>query len=247
MVGSTIGWIQAPYVPCPAQPEEIAAACVSLEGHGVSIVPGLSCRNRFDAPDYLRGEETQILGALGLSTQLRDGRRLLCLPGTHTKWVLIEDGCIREFFSALTGELFGLLKKHSILVREHRVGQDPNAEAEDADAFSRGVVDFNALPHLSLLHRLFEVRSRQLAGELAPPAAAAYLSGMLIASDVHGALSALSDRYTGAPVVLGSSLLTRLYARACALRGRDVQEIDGAAASLHGLAWVARSTRTHAV
>jgi 2-dehydro-3-deoxygalactonokinase len=235
MVGSTLGWIQAPYVSCPAQAEQIAAACVSLEGGGVRVVPGLSCRNRFDAPDYLRGEETQILGALGLSTPLRHGRRLLCLPGTHTKWVLIEDGCIREFFSAPTGELFAVLRDHSVLVREHGVG-------EDDQAFDKGVADFNALPQVSLLHRLFEVRSRQLAGELPPPAASAYLSGMLIASDVHGALRAMSGCYTGTPVVVGSSKLTNLYSRVCALDGCDVQELDGVDASLHGLAWVQRMT-----
>jgi 2-dehydro-3-deoxygalactonokinase len=239
MVGSTLGWIQAPYVPCPAQAEQIAAACVSLDGGDVRVVPGLSCRNRFDAPDYLRGEETQILGALVLSTQLHHGRRLLCLPGTHTKWVLIEDGCIREFFSAPTGELFAVLRDHSVLVREHRTG-------EDAQAFEKGVADFMALPQASLLHRLFEVRGRQLAGELPPPAASAYLSGMLIASDVHGALRAMSDCYTGIPVVIGSPKLTNLYARVCALSGCDVQQLDGMDASLHGLAWVKRMT-THAV
>ena len=107
MVGSSIGWVQAPYVVCPAIPEEIADACVLLRGGNVHIIPGLSCRNRFDAPDFLRGEETQILGALHLAPILRHGRWLICLPGTHTKWALLEDGVVLVDFKRFrtgTGE-----------------------------------------------------------------------------------------------------------------------------------------------
>jgi 2-keto-3-deoxy-galactonokinase len=92
MVGSSIGWVEAPYLACPARPKDIAAACARVREGRIRIVPGLSCRNRFDAPDVMRGEETQILGALDLQPDLRQGRRLLCLPGTHTKWVLLEEG-----------------------------------------------------------------------------------------------------------------------------------------------------------
>jgi 2-dehydro-3-deoxygalactonokinase len=237
MVGSSIGWTQAPYVACPAMPEQIAQACVTLLDGSVHIVPGLSCRNRFNAPDFLRGEETQILGALNLEDALRQGCRLLCLPGTHTKWVVLQDGAVSEFFTAPTGELFALLSEHSVLVGKHGRLE----VAADAAAFREGLARFNEFPELQLLHRLFECRGRQLSGELAAAAAAAYLSGLLVASDVHGALRALSGSIAARSVCLiGSSQLTQLYASALAVHGYGASCVDGAAASLAGLAQVYR-------
>jgi 2-dehydro-3-deoxygalactonokinase len=237
MVGSNIGWTEAPYVACPALPEQIADACVALCGGRVHIVPGLSCSNRFNAPDFLRGEETQILGALHLIESLRQERRLLCLPGTHTKWVVLQDGAVREFFTAPTGELFALLCEHSVLLRKH--GQ--MATAVDADAFTKGLAHFDDFPQAELLHRLFECRSRQLSGEFSLSAATGYLSGLLIASDVHGALRALAEPFAAQPVYLiGAPELTRRYAAALGRHGRDTYAVDGAAASLAGLAQVHR-------
>jgi 2-dehydro-3-deoxygalactonokinase len=236
MVGSSIGWVQVPYVACPVKPERIADACVSLRGGSIHIVPGLSCRNRFDAPDFLRGEETQILGALQLAPALRQGRRLLCLPGTHTKWVSLEDGLVREFSTASTGELFAVVCKHSVLVGKYGSGETRT----DAEAFKNGLASFNAFPHAQLLHRLFECRSRQLSGELRAPAA--YLSGLLIASDVHGALRMLSSSIeTRMVYVIGSPDLTQLYATAFASHEYEAFQVDGATASRAGLAQVHQS------
>jgi 2-dehydro-3-deoxygalactonokinase len=237
MVGSSIGWTQAPYVPCPAHPEQIVEACTALEGGRIQIVPGLSCRNRFNAPDLLRGEETQILGALGLEHRLRQERCVICLPGTHTKWVVVEDGWVREFFTAPTGELFALLRDRSVLVRKPH-GVDDEL---DADAFKKGLTNFNEFPDAQVLHRLFECRSRQLSGEFEAHAASSYLSGMLVASDVHGALRVLSNSATARTVFLiGSPQLTQLYATACAFSNYDTHQVDGAAASLAGLTQVYR-------
>lgn len=236
MVGSSIGWTQVPYVPCPARPEQIADACTPLEGRRIHIVPGLSCRNRFNAPDLLRGEETQLLGALSLVNRWPLGRCVVCLPGTHTKWVVVEDGCVREFFTAPTGELFALLRDRSILVREPR-SADPETEA---DTFKKALAHFNEYPGSQVLHRLFECRGRQLSGEFPAEAASAYLSGLLIASDVQGALRVLSTPL-GAPAVflVGAPQLTQLYADACAFNNvHDAQQVDGVSASLAGLAQV---------
>lgn len=236
MVGSNIGWAQAPYVACPAKPEQIADACVALNGGTVHIVPGLSCRNRFNAPDFLRGEETQILGALKLVPTLGEGLGLLCLPGTHTKWAVVEDGWIRDFFSAPTGELFALLRDHSVLVRNQGI-----PDSADSDAFRKGFARFSEFPQAQLLHRLFECRARQLSGEFTASAAEAYLSGLLIASDVHGALRLLPDSATARPIwLIGSSELTQRYASALAFCGRGAHRVDGAAASIAGLAQVHR-------
>jgi 2-dehydro-3-deoxygalactonokinase len=235
MVGSTIGWTEAPYVPCPTEPEQIVDACVALEGGRIRIVPGLACRSHFRAPDVMRGEETQILGALSLHEKLRKGRWILCLPGTHTKWVSVENGRVRDFFTALTGELFAVLRDHSILVRNPQ-GTD---QAADANAFAKGLADLNEFPDTQILHKLFECRSRQLRGEFPAHAAAAYLSGMLIASDVHNALRTLADFATERTVFLiGAPRLTERYATACALAHYEVCRVDGSEASLGGLTQV---------
>jgi 2-dehydro-3-deoxygalactonokinase len=250
MVGSSIGWLQAPYLPCPARLGQIAGACVSPHD-GVHVVPGLSCRNRFRAPDFMRGEETQVLGALSIEPALRHGRRLLCLPGTHTKWVLLADGVVEEFLTAPTGELFALLRDHSVLLRGNPAGQASDAAARnvvaadpvafDAVAFEEGLAQFNEYPQAQLLHRLFECRARRLDGAMSLEASAAFLSGLLVASDVSGALRLLAGN-TGMPSVhlVGAPALTQLYAIGLATHDCVASSIEGEAASVAGLAQLHR-------
>ena len=237
MVGSNIGWVQAPYAPCPVSLADIAAHSTSLRDGAIRIVPGLSCRNRFDAPDFMRGEETQILGALALAPALRQGRQLLCLPGTHTKWALLSDGVVTEFLTAPTGELFNLLSNHSVLVRER--GE------VTGDAFRNGLEQFARFPRAQLLDRLFECRSRTLSGELAAHDAGAFLSGLLVASDIAGALETFGE--LPAIHLVGSPSLTRLYAQGLSHRHCQSNAIDGSAASLAGLAQIRTQLVTHAI
>jgi 2-dehydro-3-deoxygalactonokinase len=237
MVGSNFGWLQAPYVACPTRLEHIADACVPVPDTLVRIVPGLSCINQFGAPDFMRGEETQILGAMHLAQQLGVGRRLLCLPGTHTKWVMVVDGTIREFLTAVSGELFAVLRKHSVLVRDPRGDADPT----DLQAFHQGMTEFKNFPQAQLVHRIFECRARQLSGEITAHAADAYLSGLCIASDVLGALRLFSQSTPPEPVhVIGSSELSRLYAAALKHQHCEVHSLNGSGASLAGIAQVQR-------
>jgi 2-dehydro-3-deoxygalactonokinase len=237
MIGSSIGWVQAPYVSCPANPEKIVDACVALRENTVHIVPGLRCENRLGAPDFMRGEETQILGALTLDPALRRDQRLLCLPGTHTKWVLLEDGIVRECLTAPTGELFAALRDHSILVPAENRATKVTADA----AFAAGAARFEHLPQTQVLHRLFECRSRLLNGEMAAGGAAAFLSGLLIGADVSGALQVLAQSLAETSVwVIGEPQLTQLYAAALQQRSYGARQLDGAGASLAGL------TRVHA-
>jgi 2-dehydro-3-deoxygalactonokinase len=236
MIGSSIGWVQAPYVSCPADPEQIVDGCVALRAGTVHIVPGARCENRLRAADFMRGEETQILGAMTLEPTLRQGRRLLCLPGTHTKWVMLENGIISEFLTAPTGELFAALRDHSVLVPAEGRAETVSAGA----AFEEGVKRCNEFPQAQVLHRLFECRSRMLNGELSGRNAAAFLSGLLIAADVGGALQLFSNAGAETTVYLiGAPQLTQLYAAALRHHSRGAQQLDGAAASLAGL------TRVH--
>lgn len=237
MVGSSIGWTQVPYVPCPVRPAQIAGACLALRDGEVQIVPGLSCRNRLGSPDFMRGEETQLLGALALEPGLRSGRHLLCLPGTHTKWVALEDGEVRDFLTAPAGEIFALLRDHSVLVHQ----RDSIESGPGAAGFARGLAEFNRLPSAQILHRLFECRARRLAGDLAEADAAPYMSGLLIASDVAGAVRLFEDYLATRSVrLVGTPQLAALYASALRAHALDGNVIEGAAAALAGLARVHR-------
>ena len=176
MIGSRQGWVEVPYAPCPAGLDEIAAGMRRIDwpGSDAWIAPGLTCRDDAGVPDVMRGEETQILGALG---QLDAGRHTICLPGTHSKWVDIENRRIVRFSTHMTGEAFAMFKAHSILGRMMQDGvADPNA-------FAQGVR--RSADAGGLLHHVFGVRSLGLSGELPESASASYLSGLLIGHEIH--------------------------------------------------------------
>lgn len=236
MVGSAMGWAETPYLNCPLVPLQIAHSCTSPQGMDrVQIIPGIRCQNRFGAPDVMRGEETQILGALSLHVDLRRGRQLLGLPGTHCKWVLLRDGEIAEFISAPSGEIFEALRDHTVLVGGRNRANDPVSGA----SFLAGLQQYNKYPDAQLLQRLFECRSRRLSGELTEEGAAGYLSGLIVASDVIGALSTFEEGQSSDEIhLIGNPTLTDLYAQAIQLHGRAVVKIDGAAASVAGLTQV---------
>src|SRR5262249_19578742 len=147
----------------PAKPEAIAkdALCFAANGRDIAIAPGLTCRNRLLAPDMMRGEETQILGAIRCEPKLAKGRQFLCMPGTHTKGVSLKDGVIDTFLTALTGELSDVLHNHSVLVNAGGA-----AETVGGSEFARALEQTKMYPDAELIHLLFEVRSRQLKGEL---------------------------------------------------------------------------------
>jgi len=229
MAGSRNGWKETPYVPCPADSASLRRALVRFEAEDlrVSIVPGVSCRNRLGAPDVMRGEETQIVGALALRPDLGIGDKLLCLPGTHTKWVWVEDGAMRHFLTAMTGELFALLRDHSMLARAGTGGSGAG------DGFERGLAIDAALGPASLTHALFAARSRQLIDGASKDWALAFISGLLVGSDVRGAIELF-----GSPrevILIGDPALTDLYVRALRPGRVDTVPLDGGACSLAGL------------
>jgi 2-dehydro-3-deoxygalactonokinase len=230
MVGSTLGWREASYLPCPAPAAAIAGAALRFkaDGRDIAIAPGLSCRNPGGAPDVMRGEETQILGALGLYPELARGRHLVCLPGTHTKWVLVEDGAVTSFQTALSGELYDLLLHHSILAR------GSNAADANNEAFAQGV-KFARQSGGLLLH-LFSTRSRQLAGEIAPADAASYLSGLVLGADVAGAMDLFA--ITGRVTLICAPALAALYEKVLTLYGLQSAILDGGEAVLAGLVYL---------
>jgi 2-dehydro-3-deoxygalactonokinase len=203
MIGSRQGWIEAPYCACPAGLTEIAASLVSLTtgtGRKIVFVPGLSCMDANGVPDVIRGEETQVLGALA------DENGAYLLPGTHSKWLAVSDGRIDRFATYMTGEVYAVLKAHTILGRLMR------EEGDDAGAFSAGIARGAAAPEL-LLHTIFGTRTLGLFGTLEPRALPSYLSGLLIGSEIAAATHDLGSKVR--VTILASAALAERYAKAC--------------------------------
>jgi 2-dehydro-3-deoxygalactonokinase len=208
MIGSKQGWLEAPYCACPADAAAIARALAQLHvpGRESHIVPGLSCTNAAGVPDVMRGEETQIIGAIA-----PEGKHLAVLPGTHSKWAWVEQGSVRGFASFMTGEIYSALTGHTILGRLMKL-----EAMHEPEAFARGVRYGLAAPQ-ALMSRVFSARTLGLFGELAETALPSYLSGLLIGSEIGGALSLTP--YTGTVTILGNAALTQRYVEAFAIAG----------------------------
>jgi 2-dehydro-3-deoxygalactonokinase len=236
MAGSRNGWREAPYLPCPVDLRALGEAALRFEADQapVAISPGLSCRSRLGSPDVMRGEETQIAGAIALRPGLGTGNHLLCLPGTHTKWARLQDGRVLDFLTALTGELFALLRDGSTLMRAAHAGTEARSTPGDSrDGFERGIEDAAAPGSSSLLHSLFGVRSRQLLDGRSREWALSYLSGLLIGADVRGVIPLFA---AGQEVVLiGDAALTERYANALRREGITASCLDGEDCALAGL------------
>ena len=220
MVGSNRGWIEAPYVACPAGIEDIAAHLVWPEEKRTAIVPGVSLLDGEDA-DVMRGEEVQVLGALATGEVGRDA--LVCHPGTHNKWVRVAGGRIQRFTTVMTGELFNLLKQHSIL--SGMIG----GKVEPGVAFERGVL--RGLEGTIVTAELFKVRARVLLGQSPEAEAPSFASGLLIGADLRAGLEGTSDEEV---IVMGRPELTALYAEALRIAGRRSREMDGERAFIAG-------------
>ncbi|RAO76553.1 2-dehydro-3-deoxygalactonokinase [Dyella jiangningensis] len=215
MVGSRNGWQEVPYLDTPTRVDRLAGALTHLEvpgGRVIHLVPGLRDPQR---PDVMRGEETQVVGALAFSPSIGQ-RGCLLLPGTHSKWVSLRDGAVAGFATVMTGELFGLLMQHSIL------GAQLPADANDEQAFLRGVVAAKASDSAGALSRVFSARTLMLDGVLAPAAVADYLSGLLIGDELRMALAAgWLDARTRVQMV-GEGALCERYLKAAAVFAIDI-------------------------
>jgi len=232
MIGSNRGWKEAPYVPCPAGLDELAAKLVWV-GEREAIVPGVSYLGQGRA-DVMRGEEVQLLGAVAAGLVSRDA--LACHPGTHNKWALLRGGVIHLFGTVMTGasgELFSLLKEHSILAD---LLQGP---VEVNDAFKQGVR--RVLERDMLPADLFGARAQVLLGQMNKDDVPSYVSGLLVGTDVR---IGLTWPLTARIPVLGRKELTQLYAAAIEEAGRAAVEIDGETCFLAGINEIAKRIDT---
>ncbi len=233
MVGSRQGWVEAPYVDVPAGIGAILQGAARIEGaaRDIRIVPGLAQRLA-DAPDVMRGEETQLAGA-GLPAS---GRHVVCLPGTHSKWAKVEDGAVTGFGTWPTGELFSVLAAHSIL--RHSLGERPAPVLPDDQAF-REACGKALAGGGDLGSRLFSIRAAGLLLGQTPEQASASLSGLLIGAEIASAIRR-HGMAGGTVTLVASGALAGLYAAALGLAGLEVRPVDADAAVRAGLLAAAR-------
>jgi 2-dehydro-3-deoxygalactonokinase len=216
MIGSAQGWIEAPYASLPADLDSVARALVTVPDAGLLIVPGIAQRGGM--PDVMRGEETQLFGAMTRSAAL-SSESVAVLPGTHSKWARVAHGRVEGFTTYITGEMFGVLSRHSIL------GRLAGASADDAapgEAFVRGVRHARDVA-AGLASLVFSARSAVLVGDLPAEDSLEYLSGVLIGDEIRSGL-ANGDRPR---VLIGEPALCDRYATALGEFGVAEVEMPG--------------------
>jgi 2-dehydro-3-deoxygalactonokinase len=236
MAGARTGWREAPYVETPAPLVGLFQHAVQPEGvsRPVYILPGV-CQREGGAYDVMRGEETQLAGALDQGLD----NALFCLPGTHSKWALVQDGQVRRFSTVMTGELFNLISRQSIL--RLSVPEDGDAEA-DPEIFDAAVAQ--ALePGFALTSVLFSIRAEGLLVSDAKTNPAARLSGLLIGAEIAAIRDDLLRH--GKAYLIGTGKLTRLYARALSKAGGEAVLLDGGVLVRRGLLASALSLFDH--
>jgi 2-dehydro-3-deoxygalactonokinase len=234
MAGARQGWVEAGYVDTPAPLAAILEGAVSVPGQSrdIRILPGIAQRDPH-APDVMRGEETQLLGALGLDAT---GDALVCMPGTHSKWVTVRGGKVARFATFMTGELFSAISRETIL--SHAVSGAE--QAEDREAFNAALTAAFETP-AQAANLLFRVRSRQLLFGGSPAAARETISGTLIGLEMAAELPAA--RGTAVTLIASGQLATR-YRSAIETLSATVRVIDADEAVRRGLSMAARAIWT---
>jgi 2-dehydro-3-deoxygalactonokinase len=230
MVGSREGWVEAPYATCPAGPAEIAQALVPVDlenGRKGYVIPGLFCEPAPGAADVMRGEETLALG-VGIENGL------ICSAGTHPKWIAMKNGRIERFATYMTGEMYALLREHSMIGR-------PATEPEDPKGFDLGLkaAERNSGENrVGLLHLLFSARASVVSGKMNSNLLAPYLSGLLTGDEINGALSQFG-RPTSV-TILAAPERADLYIHALKRHGIKAETKDTQQALIAGLARIVR-------
>lgn len=217
MAGARAGWVEAPYVLCPAGAGDLAARVVRPED-GVAIVPGVAL-SADGLGDVMRGEETQAVGLFGSGES-----GVMVAPGTHSKWIAVRNGRMERFRTFATGELFAAVRTATL------IGRGLPEPGVDDTAFDEGVRQ--ALADPAITAHLFSVRVHQLSGSLDPRGASDFLSGLLLGAEIA---AAPAERSASIAIVGGEHLAAR-YARGLALAGfTSVRVAAGETAAARGL------------
>lgn len=233
MAGARGGWVEAGYIDTPASLNAISSGAKPIpdSSRDIRILPGLAQRDE-KYPDVMRGEETQLLGAVG---SFDGDSGIVCMPGTHSKWVTVSGQSVTAFSTYMTGELFDVITHHSILAAAIKDGEQLSP---DNPVFAKAVRSMSAQPG-RLTSQLFAARSGQILHGMSATDAIAHISGSLIGAEIAGALI---DLKVGSKVVLvATGRLQSLYKAAFQILNIDFVIIDADAAVLSGLATAARS------
>ncbi|HKI13626.1 MAG TPA: 2-dehydro-3-deoxygalactonokinase [Roseiarcus sp.] len=236
MVGSRHGWREAPYVRCPAGPNDVAQRLTTVEAYGrrVFLAPGLSTEDEAGLPDVMRGEETEIFGVADLGVHL--GARLIVLPGSHSKWARIEGGRVAAFKTFVTGELFQALRDHTIAGAFAKAAPAKAPGEAFVLGVKRGAAASSGKAKAGLLGLLFGARALPLMGALDQDDAGEYLSGLLVGAEIGEA----RRLYPGEePHVAGAETLVKRYLAAFEALGVGARAAPPRAAA-RGLFRIAR-------
>jgi 2-dehydro-3-deoxygalactonokinase len=228
MAGARQGWLEAPYLDAPANLEALCAGAVTPAMPGARwsarILPGI-CQRQAGAEDVMRGEETQLLG---LGTLLPGFDGVVCMPGTHSKWVQLARRRVERFATAMTGELFEVLRTHSVL--RHSLAGPLDGPQRDV-GFEAGLDAGVASPQ-ALSATLFKVRAASLLSARSPDWCAGFLSGILIGSEIGAQRDWIG---AGEVAIVGDAGLAALYLKGVSAIGGRSRIVDGTEATLAGL------------
>lgn len=233
MVGSTLGWIDVPYLQCPINLDIIPKKTFTFNARGfpVSIVPGLSCRNPFGHPDVMRGEETELFSWLATATEAQKKNSILCVPGTHAKWVQVKNSEISTFFTSVVGEAYQVISANGVLAKPHY-----QKSVQSSKAFLQAVKDIAARPQ-NLMNLLFTTRAYTVTGKFTDADATDYLSGLLIGADINAAVECFDLdvlRQMTIPLI-GAKYLIERYADGLAHWGISSELVNAAETGAKGL------------
>lgn len=234
MVGSRQGWQEAPYKKMPCRIDAIAANAVKIDGvsRDVRILPGIAHFNA-TKPDVMRSEETQLLGLYDMLGEDLSG--LVCMPGSHAKWVRIENGLVIDFATSLSGELFAALSVSSVL--QHSLKNASKKVDPQSDVYSRAVRNSLSDP-ATVLTRLFAARPHSLLNQMSDDDASAHISGTIVGQDIAGAIARFAPVH--ATTLVGSGHLGDLYSQALQIAGLQSKIVDGDELAILGLSHAAK-------
>jgi 2-dehydro-3-deoxygalactonokinase len=232
MVGSKQGWVETPYLKTPCVPidnQQLAIATTKDNRIKVNFVPGVMQNN---LADIMRGEETQIAGFINKNP---DFNGVVCLPGTHTKWVNVKEGQITSFKTFMTGELFGVISNHTLI--RHSI----SIKGWNQAGFEAGIHEGFNNPG-SIASDLFSLRAESIVNDLDRDQARSTLSGLLLGVELNGAQTFWENSNV---IIIGSQLLSNNYLQGLKILGGQSQLFSLETATLSGLSFAYRELNSN--
>lgn len=232
MAGANIGWKNVPYLRCPIDINSVKSGVHTFEARGVSvsIIPGLSCENPLGQNDVMRGEETELLAWFATATNEQRQQSIVCVPGTHAKWVHIKNNRVENFLTSVVGETYQVLTSNGVLAQPHC--QKP---VQSTKVFLQAVRDVIKCP-ANLLNLLFSARANAVCGDFSGENSTDYLSGLLIGSDLNAAIECFGRELMEAPIpLIGANYLVERYAQAMMHLGLEAIPMNSAEIGAKGL------------